>query len=87
MVAGYETRQSDTLTTARRVNIGSYRFVRLGDTDFNGLKIRCPRAALITRALCDYQDSVFRVANLWTEFPARDVYGTVADGKECKNPK
>ena len=27
-----------------------------------------------------------RVANLWPEFPARDVYRTVADGTECKNP-
>jgi hypothetical protein len=30
---------------------------------------------------------IFRVANLWTEFPARDVYATGADGKECKNPR
>jgi hypothetical protein len=29
----------------------------------------------------------FRVANLWTEFPTRDVEPTIADGRECKNPK
>jgi len=34
------TRRSDTLTTARRVNTGSYRLVRLGDAASNGLKIR-----------------------------------------------
>jgi hypothetical protein len=28
----------------------------------------------------------FRVANLWPEFPAHDVYWTVANGKECKKP-
>jgi hypothetical protein len=31
------------LPTARPVNTGSYRFVRLGDADSNGLKIRCPK--------------------------------------------
>ena len=31
------------MTTARPVNTGSYRFVRLGDADFKGLKIRCPK--------------------------------------------
>jgi len=31
---------SDTLTTARPINTGSYRLVRLDDTDLKGLKIR-----------------------------------------------
>ena len=39
----YVTRRSDTLTTARRVNTGSYRFVRPGDAPCNVLKIRCPK--------------------------------------------
>jgi len=26
------------------------------------------------------------VTNLWPEFPAHDVYWTVADGTECENP-
>ena len=39
----YETRRSDTLTTATRVNTGSYRFVRLSNAGFSGLKIRCPQ--------------------------------------------
>ena len=34
---------SDSLTTARPVNTGSYRFVRLGDAHSNGLKIRWPQ--------------------------------------------
>ena len=36
-------RRSDTLTTARRVDTGSYRFVRLGSNAITGLKIRCPK--------------------------------------------
>lgn len=35
------TGRSDTLTTARPVNTGSYDLVRLGDAASNGLKIRC----------------------------------------------
>jgi len=31
------------LTTARRVNTGLYRFVRLGNGPITGLKIRCPK--------------------------------------------
>jgi len=31
------------LTTARRVNTGLYRFVRLGKGAVTGLKIRCPK--------------------------------------------
>ena len=27
------------------------------------------------------------MANLWPESPAHDVYWTVADGTECKNPR
>src|SRR2546422_9629823 len=38
----YEASRSDPLTTARRVNTGSYRFVRLRGTLSNVLKIRCP---------------------------------------------
>ena len=36
----YVASRSDTLTTARRVNTGSYRLVRLGDGASNVLKIR-----------------------------------------------
>src|SRR6266404_9624180 len=44
MVAGtcrYEARQSDPLTTARRVNIGAYCFVRICDGAPGVLKIPC----------------------------------------------
>jgi len=40
----YEARRRDTLTAARRVNTGSYRFVRLCDAVSNVLKIRCEHA-------------------------------------------
>ena len=46
MVAGrveYDASRSDTLTTAKRENTGSYRFVGLGKGAITGLKIRCPK--------------------------------------------
>jgi len=46
MVAVYvdtKPAERDTLMTARRVNTGLYRFVRLGWATFTGLRIRCPK--------------------------------------------
>jgi hypothetical protein len=46
MVAGrIHTKPAEAipLTIARRVSTGLYRLVRLGNTSFTGLKIRCPK--------------------------------------------
>ena len=46
MVAGRVdtvTSRSNTLTTARRLNTGSYTLVRLSKSAVTGLKIRCPK--------------------------------------------
>ena len=52
---------SDTLTTAKRVNTGSYRFVRLRKGRFMGLKIRCPKGrAGATPALGTTRGASFR---------------------------
>ena len=45
-----------------------------------------PRTSVMNISAASRDRLVIRVANLWPEFPARDVYSTAADGTECKNP-